>query len=280
MKLLKARIVPNCDIMLIGDTHEGSAMTHLSAIDDAMSWIMKKRNRYYIHMGDAIEAITSDDKRFSMESSDHSLPQQQADSVIERHYASRKRCLVWLYGNHEHTLHRVANFSRYIASQLGVPYGTWTCKLALDSAQGRIGKMFLCHGSTRGTFTSNAKDWEQQQANMKASLKRSLVDKAADCILMACGHSHKLLVVPPAHRLILSDDGERLRQSYLGVGDPAAKYIEPDRRWYVNTGCLLRLYGDDVVGYGERAGYNPVEIGYALVHIRKGRISEVERVVV
>jgi len=280
VKLLNAKVSTNCDIMLFGDTHEGSAMTHHAAWDDALAWVMAKPRRYYVHMADAIEAIPTNDKRYDLMSSDKTIPQQQADNVIERHRASRSRCLAWLQGNHEYTLHRTIDFARYIAKQLDVPYGTWTAKLSLDSHRGRIGKFFLCHASVRGTFRSNAKDYEQQQANIKAALKRSLAQKAGDCILMGCGHTHKLIVCEPAQRLVLADNGERLTQHYLGAGDGAATYIEPDRRWYVNTGCLLRLYGDDVVGYGERAGYDPVEIGYLIVHIRKGKISEVEKVVV
>lgn len=281
MKLLTQKIPQSCDIMLIGDTHEGSVLQHDAALDNAIKWIGAKRGRYFAYMGDAIEAITTDDKRYDMSSSKPLLPQQQADCVIDRFAPIAKRGLVWLLGNHEYTLHRVGDFANYIASALDIPYGTWTCKLTLVSGDRQIAKLFLCHGSTRGTFTSNAKDYEQQQANMKASLKRSLAEKAGDCIIMACGHSHKLMVVEPAQRLILTDDGAELKRSYLGAGDGSAGYIEPDRRWYVNTGCLLKLYGaDGVVGYGERAGYNPVETGYAIVHIRKGAVDSVEKVVV
>jgi len=282
MQLLTATIPPNADIALIGDTHIGTTLAHDEALDAVIDWVGAERNRFFAFMGDAIEAITTDDKRFDITTHDMGapLPQQQADDVVARFMPIRRKCIAWLLGNHEYTLHRVSNYAAYIATHLQVPYGTWTAKVTLNCAKGRIGKLFLCHASVRGTFKSNAKDYEQQQANMKASLKRSLAQKAADCILMATGHTHKLLVVDPAQRLILRDDGTDVKQAYLGAGDGASDYIEPDRRWYVNTGCFLKTYGQGVAGYGERAGYDPTEMGYPIVHIRKGKVDSVEKVVV
>ena len=279
MRLLKATIPSNCDIALHGDTHFGSANCADDSVDEMLAWVMEKPNRRFVHMGDAIEAITTDDKRYQHRDDDTPIPLLQCKSVVSRYRAARKRGLVWLLGNHEFTLHRFGNLAEHMANELGIPYGQWTTKLDLHDKHGRIGKIFLAHGVGH-VLNSNAKDYEQRVANMKASVKMRLVHKAADCIVMGFGHTHKLLVVDPAQRLILTDDGEQLHHKYLGAGDGAADYIEPDRRWYVNTGSFLRTYALDDSSYAERAGYDPIELGFAIVKIRNRKVVGVEKVVV
>jgi predicted phosphodiesterase len=278
MKLLERSIPANCQIMLISDTHEGSNMCHREGIERALDWVMAKRNRYFVHLGDEIDAICSDDKRYQYEEGEDPIPLRQAFAVVEQFTRVRHRGLVWLYGNHPEKLQRFGNLTRdIICRQLGIPYGTWTCKLRLMCGDKQVLKMFLAHGF-RGNLSSNAKDEEQRRANLMAGLKRKLVAKAGDCLIMAMGHTHKLIVVPPSRRLILADDGEKIIQSYLSQGDGSAAYIEPDCRWYVNTGSYLKMYQQGTDGYAERAGYDPHELGHAVISIKKGELAGIEPV--
>jgi len=280
MRLLEATVDRDCDIVLHGDTHEGTKTAHTKAVDKVLRWVMAKPNRYYVHMGDEIEAIVTDDKRFDSDCNEEPKPLRQMHSVRRRYEASKDRCLCWLNGNHSNKLARFGNLTEELCSQLEVPYGTWTCKLQLVDPDGnKMMKLFLTHGF-RGTISSNAKDELQRQANMKARLKLLLERKASDCILMACGHTHKLMVVPPSQKLLLRDDGTQMIQEYLGQGDGTADYIEQDRRWYCNTGSFMRLYELGVDSYAEIAGYNPTEMGYCVAKIRNGVLSDIERVVV
>jgi len=281
MRLLTKQIPASCEIALHGDTHEGNLLSRTEGVDSLIEWVMAKRNRYFVHMGDEIEAITSDDKRFQSDTTTDPIPMMQSQAAAERYAPAAARCLTWLNGNHNNKLARFGNLTATLCAKLGIPYGTWTCKLRLMTGDHQVCKMFLTHGF-RGTIRSRAKDEEQRRANMMASLKMLLVRKASDCLIMGMGHTHLLMVVPPARRLILRDDGTDMHQQYLGQGDGAADYIEPDRRWYVNTGSFLGLYADpalEVDGYAERAGYDPTEMGHVLVTIRSGKVATVEPVV-
>ena len=279
MKLLQATVKSSCEIALIGDTHDGSLCFHEHGVDQVLEWIKAGKNRYFVFMGDAVEAITTDDERYQNDTSKEAIPLKQARNVIKRFRSVSKRGLGWLTGNHEWTLHRFGDLAEHMATELEIPYGTWTCKLRLDDKHGQLFKLYATHGG-RGQITSNAKDHEQREANMKASLKRRFVNKASDCLVMACGHFHKLIRVPPAERLIMSDDGEKLIQNYLSGGEGAASYIEPDRRWYFCTGSFLKTYELGVSSYGERAGYDPVELGLGVIRIEDRQVVDVEKVVV
>ena len=55
-------------------------------------------------------------------------------------------------------------------------------------------------------------------------------------------------------------------------------YIEPNHRYYVNTGTFLKTYGLGVDGYGERRGYDSIERGWVVVMVRDGKLTEVRKV--
>lgn len=280
MKIIKHTLPSDCDIALFGDDHEGAVNSVSEATDAIMDWVLAKKNRFFCHMGDAIEAITTSDKRYDHGSTKQPIPLKQADMVVSRYKRVAKRCLTWLYGNHEFALDKFGNLSERMAKDLGVPYGTWTTKLHLSDKHGHMMKFFLCHG-VKNSLKSAAKDYDQRMANMQAALKMRLKEKCGDALLMACGHTHQLLVVPPAQKLILTDDGSQIHHHYMAQGHADAHgYIEPDRRWYANTGSFLRLYGDEnTVGYGERAGFDPVELGHVVVEIRDRQLTNVRKVV-
>lgn len=48
----------------------------------------------------------------------------------------------------------------------------------------------------------------------------------------------------------------------------------------MNTGSFLKLFGQDVSGYGEIAGYDPVELGYVVVEVRDRQIHTVRKVTI
>ena len=113
---------------------------------------------------------------------------------------------------------------------------------------------------------------------MQLSLKRKLKDKAGDTALMSMGHTHKLIVTPPAKTLFLTDDGESIKQHYT-ASMSLGEYIHPDHRWYVNTGSFMRLYGDmGFSGYAEIAGYNPIMLGFAVALVRGRKLVGVKEV--
>jgi hypothetical protein len=282
MKLLTTNLPSDCEIALTGDEHEGSPNFVREVPEHVIDWLREKpTTRRFAHMGDAIEAIGVRDKRFEINAAT-SLPIEQAQAVVERWTPVSGQCLAWLTGNHEWKLNDISQglTKNLICKPMGVPYGTWTTKVKCVTPAGSF-KIYLCHG-IGGRIKSNAKDYDQRLANMKATIKMRLKEMAGDAILMAFGHTHLLMVVEPSERLVMMDDGVKLRHHYLKPGDQDSNgYIDPDRRWYANTGSATKLFSEDedIVGYAERAGYAPIELGYVVATVRGGTIVDVRKVV-
>lgn len=275
MHLSTVTVPSDFELILLGDTHDGTILQHRDGLKQVIDYIASKRNVYWGHMGDEVEAIMVDDKRYDPETVSEAIPMRQRDNVIKDFKPIAKKCLWWLWGNHPQKLYRFGNITLDICEALGIEYGTWTTKVSFNDKHGQMFKAFLCHG-VRGRMVSNAKDYEQRQANLKASLKQKLKEKAADCVLMGMGHTHLLLKVDPAPKLYMVDDGQHIKQRYLTPGTNES-YIDPDRRWYVNTGSFLKTYGHDVSGYAECAGYDPVEFGCVKVIVKNRAIANVDR---
>lgn len=276
MQLIKASIRDDADIVLFGDSHEGTIAQHTDGLLEVIEYLATHKNAYGIYMGDETEAIMVDDKRYNPETCSQPIPLLQSRNVVKMFKPVRKKILCWLWGNHTQLLYRYGNLTRDIVCAaekdggLGIPYGTWAAKVDFGWF-----KFFVCHG-VRGRLTSNAKDYDQQQANIKASLKMKLRDLAGDCVAMACGHFHKLIRVEPSNKLYLIDDGKKVKQRYLGALQ-RAEWIDPDRRWYGCTGSFLK---STVIGsstYAEIAGYGPVELGCLIARVRDRKIVDLER---
>lgn len=276
MRILTAVLPEDCDIALLSDDHNGLISRCDQAVAGVLDWVGKKKNRRFAHLGDAFEARCIHHKFFDLDNTKIPIPQQQIkqEAYEFRHVAPK--CIAWLMGNHEWGQSTVMDMTMSVLETLGIPdvYGGLACKVHLVTEKGEpIGKLYLQH-KTRGRFVSNAKDHEQRSANIKASVKMSLLNKACDCHVMACGHAHQVVVVPPSHILGVNDTGGNLGQVYLDDILPAAdaQYIDPNQRWYACTGSFLQTSVLGIETYAERAGYDPVEIGWVVLEIRDGKI--------
>jgi len=277
MLLLKHAIGRNFNLYLFSDAHAGSTLFYRKGFLKFIDTVKKDPIGVAIDLGDAIEAIMTDDKRYTDDTAREPIPLKQAKDYIEMIRPIRSKIIVRLLGNHEHKLHRFGNIAQHICSQLDIPYGTFTSKILFtDKKTGALMfKAFVTHGFR--SITNQAHDPIQREANMKARLKRLLMEKAGDCMLMAMGHTHKLVVAEPTKKLWLSDDGSQIKQRYTHhEGD---SYIHPDHRYFVNTGSFLKLYGDNVSSYSELAGYDPTELGYIIAEVRKGAIENIQKVI-
>jgi predicted phosphodiesterase len=280
MQRISFEIPLDCEIVAMGDTHLGSAMCHVSGIRKVIEYIHNGSNRYWLHMGDWIEAIATDDKRYEHDTTQQPIPLKQAKEAVKVFSSISKRCIVGLTGNHENKLHRYGDLAEYICENLKIPFGTYSARVKFTHSGNILFRAFVWHGPTRGAINSSAKDWEQRQANMRASLKMKLKYKYGDCAVMLMGHVHKLITVEPTSQLYLHDGGASgTKQGYL-TGRQSGSFIDPDLRWYGCTGAFLKLYEDGVSGYAEIAGYDPVELGYLLIKIKGGKIENIERKVI
>lgn len=282
MEFIERSVPKNFNVFFLGDLHIGSSLFHEAGFQRAINSIKRRykgiAHNVVIGMGDYIEAIDTSDKRFDLDTTDirKIRPELQMEYFIEQMRPIRKKIVTLLYGNHEHTLLRYYDYVRGACKELKVPFGTYSSVITFVNQGSPLFKVFATHG--RGLVGSTADSPERRIANMKLQLKRKLWNKAGDCVIMAFGHTHKLLIAEPEKTLYLTSNGKRVKQHYTDAKQ-LDDFIPRDHRYYVNTGSLLRLFGERVSGYAERAMYDPVELGYPVAMVRDGQVVGVNKVV-
>jgi len=265
---------PNHKIYMFSDLHEGSILKDKSGVNDMINAILSDRNSYAICGGDLIEGITIDDKRYQFDQNDPKSPSvaDQYLNAAEELRPIKDRLLGILEGNHDHKFSRkgYGDFVKTIVCKtLGVPYGTRSAVFQIRDKAGKCQyKIFYHHGF--GQLNSMHKDEILAEANKRSKLRRMLRKKFADCVVYAIGHTHQLLVQPPIQELELTTDDEgKILRNY-----------RTDGKWYINTGSFMKLYHHGTSGYAEIAGYDPVETGYVIIHVKNYKVVDCERVVV
>lgn len=288
---LYVKLPDSFNLFLAGDSQWGNIGVHESGIDRFFDAVNSEyrgcKSNYVCWMGDTIDAITIDDKRFAFDST---LPRLaflrgQIDHAISRLGAIKKQLLVVLKGNHEHKwINIYGDIGAEIARALNCEYGEYACipHILRRKDNNLIFRLFLHHGF--GILRSNAKDSVQALANIHAALKNKLQNLFASAAIMAMGHTHALHIVPPDNGLqLITHDGE-IQQVYPQSGavefDYSSPLIPPEYRWYVNTGSFLRLYTPGSTGYAEMKGMRPVELGYAVACVRDCKITKIYKEVV
>jgi len=226
--------------------------------------------------GDQVEAIEVRDKRFCLETTKIASIDSQIQRAIDLRLPIQKKIVCLLKGNHEHALIRFTNITERISLGTGIRYGTYTVVINYTDQKGRlIFKHFATHGN--GQIRSDADDPIRQLSNKRLSLKRKLKNKFGDVLLNSMGNTHQLLVCKPEPILYMTTQANTIKQNYT---EPRKKhgYIEPNHKWYANTGSFLKMYENGVDGYAERAGYDPVELGFIVCKIRNRTISDLQKV--
>jgi predicted phosphodiesterase len=257
-------------------THVGSIMCHRNGIYKTVNYIRSTKNCYFIHLGDWIEAVMTDDKRYNappkeLQDKEQPVPLLQADDAVSMFEPIKDRIIVGLSGNHERKLNRFGNIAKYICRELQIPYGTESCRIILNYKHEPMFNIFAMHGNR--IFTSNAKDFEQRIANKKAALKLYLQEQMGNAAVMLCGHAHWIGIVPPAPRLYLVDTPDGMKQDYLS-GSTAPGYISPDQRWYACCGSARKSRLDGYDDYAQN--YPPVELGFVKIIVQDGKIKGLE----
>ena len=277
----------DCEVMLMGDTHGGSLLTHYDGIQKTIDYIGSNKKCYWTHGGDWIEAICSDDKRFNGEqyanknadgkTVNTAIPLKQANQMIETFKPIRKKGIVGLGGNHELKLHRMGNLAEHICNGLGIPYGTRTARIIFTNKGKYLFSVFVTHDVP--VFRSNAKDFIQAEANIKAAVKKSLYPRMGDCAVMIAHHCHQLLIIPPTPQLFLTDSPSGVKQHYLTSDmGKEGQYIDYDRRWYGCAGSYYKKFVDGIDSYSDI--YAPNELGSLLMYIYDGKVENIRKFIV
>ena len=279
----------NFNIFLFGDIHSGTRSSHRKGVEKLIGMVNSPYDNidtnYAIDHGDIGETVMRSDKRFDPDF--HYLsPREQEDECVRIRYPLGNKLICVLDGNHTFKMADsygdTGGFARKVAERLGVGYGSFTAKLEFYTEAGNLMfKSFHAHGA--GTISSMADDSIRRWSNMKLSLKRKLSRKAGDCILMAMGHTHKIITVKPQSELYLVNDGTKIMQKYTRSPNfHPTGFIHPDHRFYVNTGSLYKLYSDEpnAASYAERFFYDPLELGFVVMRVREGSPVGLDRIIV
>lgn len=278
MQRITANLPKSFEIISGSCTHVGSIMCHREGIEKTVDYVASGRNRFFLHLGDWIEAVCTDDKRYQSppdgkREAEQPIPLLQARDAAQMFMPIRKKILAGLLGNHERKLSKFGNVVRdVICRELQIPYGTETCRIIINHNDNPLFNIQAMHGSR--IFKSNAKDYEQREANKKAALKLYLQNQMGDCAIHLCGHAHWIGIVPPSNILYFSDSDEGVKQNYLR-GLTKAGYIPPDQRWYACCGSARKSRLD---GYDDYAQfYEPTDLGFVKIIVDNGEIVTLER---
>lgn len=258
------------ELVLFGDDQEGNVAKARDKYEECIDYVCSGKNRYGAHMGDACDAFWVSDPRYDPLTTLKTPLDQKNEAIKQlKPLAKTGRLLNILKGNHEKALEsKAGDLNKEICTELqkvsGGQYpiiGTYTSKLEFQDTKSRpMCKVYLTHG--RKTITSVSPDPHRRKAYMQFRLKRLLENMAGDCILMARGHSHIVLVTPPLPTLYIASSGGKLKQHYTRPGS-GTQYIHPDHRWYGCTGSFLKSQmPDGIETYSEVAEYEPIELGY------------------
>ena len=96
MQRVTKEIPLDCELVFLGDTHGGSKLTHYSGIKEVINYIYTHENVFWMHGGDWIEAVTTDDKRFNPEICSEPIPMKQADEMIDLFFRIKDSGIVGL----------------------------------------------------------------------------------------------------------------------------------------------------------------------------------------
>lgn len=280
MQILQWSVPESYELILLGDNQEGNALQYKKGYQSCIDYVLNAKHRYCLHMGDEMEAYWIDDPRYSPDTlTEDPLAQQRAVVQDLTPLSKAKRLIAILYGNHSHRLYpKIGNITKDTCERLKVNYGGYSCVIEFVDKLGVQFKGFFTHG--RKLIRSIADDPVRRLANEKLQLKQHLKNKMGDCLLMAKGHCHRLIVVDPESHLYLATVPD-IKQKYTS-NPPFGKggYVHPDHRYYAATGSFLKTFQEGVVSYSEIGEYDPVELGYVVVEVNDRQITSIRRVVV
>lgn len=287
MKII-TRVVPDdINIFNMGDVHNGSLLMHedgfnkmVDMVESSYGGLPEDRNLVVDH-GDICEGIMIDDKRYDGLTTEASVYQQLLDCSRARDPYKRK--IVEINdGNHPWKLWKwfgpgKPGFTEVVCKNLDVPFGTAACVIRYaDKNDKTVFKQFACHAGGRGRPSSCAKDPKQKQNNIELGVKDRLKGKMGDTILMSCGHWHIMTYCPPTVEFFVASSSGKLKSGHTFNSAPVGDFIHPDHRHYLCCGSFLKTYGEDISGYAEKMGLDPVELGFYVVRVRDRKIVGVD----
>ena len=275
MQIIRKEMPDDFNIFDMGDTHIGSAAFAEEGFNEFIDKItsyyggIPPSKNYFIFKGDAIEGMSVDDPRYDpTDEPKIKFPAKQIDEVVKLFTPIKKRGVAWLFGNHEWRLRRFDDVGERLSVTLGIPYGTFACKIFYIDKDGKeIFKHFCTHG--KKTINSTDPDPKRRREAMENTLKRQLTLLAPDCLIVTKGHAHKIIVCPTEETMYVDGNDEKL----------TAHYMYPSKQWFTCSGSFLKTYVLGRSTYSERGEYPPVELGCVVVKIRDRQVAGIDKLI-
>jgi len=233
-----------------GDSHIGVIGTNYKAMDSSVKFI-KEKDAKVILMGDLVDAINPNDKRFDPKTLD---PRVSIDNVISDQYAilceyiekmDPSRIIGVHTGNHEETIR--LNYSRNITYDLCRDYGlkylgysAWTRIIFKRPSHSEVFKMFSSHGYGGARYPAT-KQWKIQH----------IINALDDADLVLMGHVHDIQVGRIVKETIPTKGKLEVQQKTVG--------------WMLTGSFLNKAEG--VISYAEKLGLGSVKNGIATFKI-------------
>jgi len=295
MRLIIQVVPRDYNILSISCTHFGSVLHTESGFASLVDKVthsyegLKPVRNFVVHHGDHVEGKLIDHPHFYMATNQSADILPQVWRTVEAYKPIRKHIVALLEGNHDRALWKFGNIPALISKDLYGNfdrYATASCRIHWITKSGDIlFKQFATHGYK--SIGSVSPDPVRNFANLQYQLKDRLRKKAGDCFLMTRGHSHKLFTVPPMQELYLHDNGQSVHSDYTSTSQ-SRTWIHPDHRWYISVGAFYRVYGSELTKYDpedpthsvlssyvETSDHDPVQLGYAVILVRDGKIVKV-----
>lgn len=238
----------------IGDVHYGSRHCDEDGIQRKIAEIKKEKNSYIIGMGDYIDAILKNDKRFDIGGladwvKKDNIIETQRQHIKELFSPVKSQILTLLTGNHEETVHldKQEDVTRNICNDLGVRYGGYSAFVILKfKRSGGECHQYIIH-------TWHGSGAAQQEGARVMRLMRLVNDVQADIYLM--GHLHCLTTYAPDRLVYRNGKVRSIPLHATMTGSWLTAYTQPKK-------------GEDLnPSYAERAGYKPNSLGCPIVRI-------------
>ena len=254
------------EIIPLGDLHLGNVGCDLDKFSEYVDYIKRKPNAYAILMGDMVESITPEDKRFDPKSIDKkyrihdltNLVDKQLHDLMEVLEPIKGKVLCVLQGNHEETvrLKHYVDIGLALARALKAPYMGYDGFLSLSftgngPTKSRRNKaiFYLSHGYGGGTG--------KRSGGKVNKLEDAARIFACNCVILA--HDHRMIISPPSIRLSL---------------DRANNLIQ-EKQYAIMSGSFLKGYVPGSTSYIEKFCGTPHDLGTIIctIYPRQGEMS-------
>ena len=234
-------------IYVFADTHFGNPAVDLDLLQEHIKQC-KKEKAQWLHLGDWIEAITPNDRRF-----DHRIISDTIEDSWEQardhFWPIRKQGIAMLSGNHEELVERYYGMrTKTLARELGVPYlgysgfiryglthhAIWNDKITQEKGitVDKAYTLFLHHGHGMGALLG------AKQINLHRMSHKFMAN------IYLIGHIHTYMQTTDA---------------LIGVGNGRMKEVY---RHYASAPSYLKGYDDtDISTYAERKAMYPQPVG-------------------